>query len=329
LCDSGGIKKSLRFAYELVEPLLVTPGRSVNVRRNFDPAYAGGLASKAEASAHMAEGIELLSDYHDKLGAQDTYAVLFILQGLDAAGKDSTIKHVMSGLNPKGVDVRNFKQPSAEELSHDFLWRYQRSLPERGRIGVFNRSHYEEVLVVRVHPELLRAEHLPKAAYRGDVWTRRYDEINDWERHLVDNGVCVVKLLLNMSKREQAKRFLKRIDDPRKNWKFSPSDIRERQYWGDYQKAFNTMLSHTSTEHAPWYVVPADHKWFTQLAAAAILVKTLAEIKPRYPQVANETLAEMSAARGALLDEASPSAASSDGAKSRAGASPALVSAGS
>jgi PPK2 family polyphosphate:nucleotide phosphotransferase len=228
--------------------------------------------------------------------------VLFILQGLDAAGKDSTIKHVMSGLNPKGVDVHNFKQPSPDELSHDFLWRYQRALPERGRIGVFNRSHYEEVLVLRVHPELLRGERLPRSALKGDVWKRRYRAINEWEQHLVESGVVVVKIFLNLSKREQAKRFLERIEDPEKHWKFSPSDIREREHWDEYQRAFNAMLSHTSTERAPWYVVPADHKWFARLAAAAILVRTLAEIDPRYPRVSEEVLQEMAAARAGLLE---------------------------
>ena len=234
--------------------------------------------------------------------------MLIVLQGLDAAGKDSTIKHVMSGINPKGVEVHSFKQPSEEELSHDFLWRYQRALPERGRIGIFNRSHYEEVLVVRVHPELLTAERLPKPARTGAIWKRRYREINAWESYLVDNGIRVVKVFLNLSRHEQARRFIKRIDEPEKNWKFSVSDIREREYWGEYQKAFSTMLSHTSTEQAPWYVVPADHKWFTRLATAAILVRTLAEINPRYPRVAPEMLEAMAEARAALLKETSPNA---------------------
>jgi PPK2 family polyphosphate:nucleotide phosphotransferase len=226
----------------------------------------------------------------------------------------------MSGLNPKGVAVHNFKEPSAEELGHDFLWRYQRALPERGGIGVFNRSHYEEVLVVRVHPELLAAERMPAAARGGGVWQRRYREINDWEHYLVDNGIHVVKILLNVSKREQAKRFLERIDRPEKNWKFSPSDIRERERWDDHHKALNAMLSHTSTEHAPWYVVPADHKWFSHLAAAAILVRALAEINPRYPRGPKQTQQEMAAARVALLREASPPAARGDSTRSVDGA---------
>jgi PPK2 family polyphosphate:nucleotide phosphotransferase len=299
------MKRQLRFARDLVEPLVVVPGRAVHLDRDFDPGYTGGLSSKAEASRHLSEGIALLADYQDRLSAQNTFAVLLVLQGLDAAGKDSTIKHVMTGVNPKGIDVRNFKQPSAEELNHDFLWRCQRALPERGRIGIFNRSHYEEVLVVRVHPELLAAEPLPKAARAGRVWKRRYREINDWEHYLVDNGIRVVKVLLNLSKREQAKRFLKRIDEPEKNWKFSAGDIREREHWEEYQKAFSAMLEHTSTELAPWHVVPADHKWFTRLATAAILVKTLADIDPRYPRVPPETRQVMADARTVLLNEAS------------------------
>jgi PPK2 family polyphosphate:nucleotide phosphotransferase len=305
----GDIKKQLRFVYDLAEPLRVAPGSAVRLKRDFDPGYAAAFGGKEHASERLAEGLALLSDYQDRLSAQDTVGVLLILQGLDAAGKDSTVKHVMSGLNPKGVDVHNFKEPSPEELDHDYLWRYQRALPERGRIGVFNRSHYEEVLVVRVHPELLAAERLAKAARGGQLWKRRYREINEWERYLLDNGIHVVKIFLNLSKREQARRFLKRIDEPEKNWKFSPADIREREHWDEYQKAIDAMLSNTSTEQAPWYVVPADHKWFTRLAAAAILIRTLAEINPRYPRVDVERLAEMSAARARLLEEAAATGA--------------------
>ena len=225
------MEQRLRYVFDLIEPLRVAPGRTVELRRHYDSGHTGGLASKAEAAARLAEGVALLLDYQDRLSAQDTFGVLVVLQGLDAAGKDSTIKHVMSGLNPQGVEVRSFKQPSREELQPDFLWRYQRGLPERGRIGIFNRSHYEEVLVVRVHPELLAAERIPEPARRGEVWKRRYREINAWEHHLVDNGIRVVKVFLNLSKPEQAKRFLSRIDDPAKNWKFSPSDINERRYW--------------------------------------------------------------------------------------------------
>ena len=293
----------LSFVYELVEPLRVAPGRRVQLRRDFDPEDRSGLTSKADAPTRLTEGLELLVAYQDRLAAQDTFGVLLVIQGIDAAGKDSTIKHVMRGVNPQGVEVRSFKQPSTEELNHDFLWRYQRSLPARGRIGIFNRSHYEEVLVVRVHHELLAAERLPAAASTRDLWSRRYRDINEWERHLVGNGIRVVKVFLNLSKREQAKRILKRIDDPTKNWKFSPSDIAERQYWDQYQKAFDAMLSRTSTEWAPWYVVPADQKWFSRLATAAVLIRALAQIDPQYPRPSPEVTRAMAEAKAALLHE--------------------------
>jgi PPK2 family polyphosphate:nucleotide phosphotransferase len=293
------MSKRLRFMADLIEPLLVTPGRTVELGRDFDPGYTGQV-KQAQGGELLAEGVELLSKYQDRLAAQDTYGVLVVLQGLDASGKDSTIKHVMSGVNPQGVSVRSFKQPSAEELSHDFLWRYQRALPSRGGIGIFNRSHYEEVLVVRVHPDLLAAERVPAAAREPGSWTHRYEEINDWERYLTRNGIAVVKIMLNLSKQEQGKRFLKRIDHPEKNWKFSSSDVRERGYWDDYQQAFGDMLSHTSTPWAPWYVVPADHKWFGRLATAAILVTVLRAINPKYPPPDPAELAAMTSARAGL-----------------------------
>src|SRR6202161_2539586 len=245
--------KRLRFMTDLIAPLKVAPVSEVRLSRDHDPGYTGGVA-RPQAAALLADGVKLLADYQDRLAAQDTFGVLLVLQGIDAAGKDGTIKHVMSGLNPEAVDVRSFKQPSAEELNHDFLWRHQAALPSRGSIGIFNRSHYEEVLAVRVHSDLLAAEHLPAAARKHGVWSNRYREINDWERTLVDNGIHVVKIMLNLSKREQAERFLKRIDHPKKNWKFSPSDVRERGYWDDYQQAFDAMLTKTSTRWAPWYV---------------------------------------------------------------------------
>ena len=294
--------KHLRFMADLIKPLQVVPGSAVRLSRDHDPGYTGKL-DRAQAGALLAEGTELLAEYQDRLAAQDTFGVLLVLQGLDAAGKDSTIKHVMSGVNPQGVTVRAFKQPSAEDLNHDFLWRHQCALPGRGRIGIFNRSHYEEVLVVRVHPDLLAAEHLPAAARKHDVWARRYREINDWERYLVGNGIQVVKIMLNVSKREQAKRFLKRIDHPDKNWKFSPSDVRERRHWEGYQQAFDSMLSQTSTRWAPWYVVPADHKWFSRLATAAVLVTALQAINPRYPDADPGEREEMARARAELVAE--------------------------
>jgi len=293
--------KRLRFTADLIEPLRVAPGSTVKLSRDHDPGYTGRV-SRPQAAALLAEGVELLAEYQDRLAAQDIFGVLLILQGLDASGKDGTIKHVMSGVNPQAVEVRSFKQPSAEELDHDFLWRYQRALPRRGMIGIFNRSHYEEVLVVRVHEDLLAAERMPAVGDRG-IWPRRYQEINDWERYLVSNGIHIVKVMLNLSKREQAKRFLQRIDHPEKNWKFSPSDIRERGYWSEYQRAFDDMLSQTSTEWAPWYVVPADHKWFSRLATAAILVRALSAIDPKYPAADPAVRDQMLQARAELVAE--------------------------
>jgi len=293
--------KRLRFTADLIEPLRAAPGSTVKLSRDHDPGYTGRV-SRPRAAALLAEGVELLAEYQDRLAAQDIFGVLLILQGLDASGKDGTIKHVMSGVNPQAVEVRSFKQPSAEELDHDFLWRYQRALPRRGMIGIFNRSHYEEVLVVRVHEDLLAAERMPAVGDRG-IWPRRYQEINDWERYLVSNGIHIVKVMLNLSKREQAKRFLNRIDHPEKNWKFSPSDIRERGYWSEYQRAFDDMLSQTSTEWAPWYVVPADHKWFSRLATAAILVRALSAIDPKYPAADPAVRDQMLQARAELVAE--------------------------
>lgn len=293
----------LQFVYDLVEPLRVTPGRKVKLPQDYDPAATGPLSSREEAADRLAEGLALLVDYQRRLWAQNVYGVLLVLQGIDASGKDGIVRHVMSGLNPQGVEVRSFKVPTTEELNRDFLWRYQARLPGRGYIGIYNRSQYEEVLVVRVHPELLEAQRIPEQAKGPGIWKRRYDQINDWESHLVDNGIQVVKIFLNLSRREQAKRFLSRIDDPDKNWKYSPEDIHERHFWDDYQIAFSDMLSHTSTEHAPWYAVPADRKWFARLATAATLVRALAEIGPRYPKVDDEVVKHMAEARAHLVAE--------------------------
>jgi PPK2 family polyphosphate:nucleotide phosphotransferase len=292
--------KRLRFMTDLIEPLMVPPGSTVRLSRDHDPGYTGRVP-RQQAAGLLADGVDLLAEYQDRLAAQDAYGVLLVLQGLDASGKDSTIKHVMSGVNPQAVEVRAFKQPTAEELDHDFLWRYQRALPGRGRIGIFNRSHYEEVLVVRVHPELLAAERMPGAGKK--IWERRYREINDWERYLTGNGIHVVKIMLNLSREEQARRFLKRIDHPDKNWKFSPSDVRERRHWDEYQQAFDAMLTHTSTRWAPWYVVPADHKWFSRLAAAAVLVTALRAINPAYPAADPAEREEMTKVRAELVAE--------------------------
>jgi PPK2 family polyphosphate:nucleotide phosphotransferase len=284
----------------LIQPFHVKPGSRVRLSRDFDPGFHGDYVKKGDAGDALARGVAQLAQYQDRLAAQSTYAVLVVLQALDAAGKDGTIKHVMSGVNPQGVSVTSFKVPSAEELNHDYLWRYARRLPERGRIGIFNRSHYEEVLVVRVHPENLDRQHLPARSRAGDVWKRRFREINDWERYLVDNGVRIVKLFLNVSREEQRRRFMDRIDTPEKNWKFSAADARERERWDDYQRAYSDVLSNTSSEWAPWHVIPADHKWFARLAVGAVILHELMRIDPHYPEVAPEKLHELQDVRSAL-----------------------------
>ncbi|MGY1618444.1 polyphosphate kinase 2 family protein [Geodermatophilus sp. SYSU D00691] len=289
---------------DLIEPLRVPPGSTVDLARDFDPGHRSGLVRKKDGRRLLETGIALLAEYQARLAAQQRHGVLVCLQSLDAGGKDGTIRHVMSGVNPQGVHVRGFKVPSAEELDHDYLWRYACRLPARGEIGIFNRSHYEEVLVVRVHPELLARQKLPPGPPGEDIWARRYREINDWERYLVDNGLAVVKLFLNLSREEQRTRFLKRIDVPERNWKFSAADARERRRWDDYQLAFSHMLSATSTEHAPWYVVPADHKWFARICAAAVLADTLIRIDPRYPTVDDDTRRDLAAARRELEEQA-------------------------
>ncbi|MEV6015711.1 MULTISPECIES: polyphosphate kinase 2 family protein [unclassified Streptomyces] len=288
---------------KLIEPLRVEPGSRVDLGEDFDPRYKGGLKKKQGVELLRA-GVSLLAEYQERLAAQDTYGVLLCLQALDAGGKDGTIRHVMSGVNPQGVRVSSFKQPSAEELDHDYLWRYAARLPARGDIAIFNRSHYEEVLVVRVHPEVLDRQRLPAEALGPDLWERRYRAINDWERYLTDNGFKVVKVFLNLSKEEQRTRFMKRLDLPERNWKFSAADVRERRRWGDYQEAFSEMLSRTSTPWAPWYVVPADRKWFARISTAAILAHTLMDIDPAYPVVGKAARKELRAARRELEADA-------------------------
>ena len=295
----------VRWVAGLVGPLRVRPGSEVKLPGDFDPGARFGVRKKNDGARLLMRGVELLAEYQARLAAQDAYGVLVVLQGMDAAGKDSTIRHVMSGVNPQGVHVSSFKVPSAEELGHDYLWRLDRRLPARGEIGIFNRSHYEEVLAVRVHPEDLGREKLPPESQDHDVWQRRFREINDWERYLTDNGIRVVKLFLNVSKEEQRARFLQRIDQPEKNWKFSAADIRERQYWDKYQHAYAQMLTHTSTEWAPWHVLPADHKWLTRICAAAVIAQTLIDIDPRYPVSDAATRQELLQARAELEAEAS------------------------
>ncbi|MFJ1865313.1 polyphosphate kinase 2 family protein [Streptomyces sp. NPDC088097] len=288
---------------DLIAPLRVRPGSKVDLERDFDPRYKGGL-KKRDGAELLRTGVSLLAEYQERLAAQDTYGVVLCLQALDAGGKDGTIRHVMSGVNPQGVRVSSFKVPSSEELDHDYLWRYNQRLPTRGEIAIFNRSHYEEVLVVRVHPENLVRQKLPEGSLGPGVWDRRYREINRWERYLTDNGFKVVKIFLNLSKEEQRTRFLKRIDLPEKNWKFSAADVRERRRWDDYQFAFSEMLSATSTKWAPWYVVPADRKWFARICAAAVLAHTLDEIDPQFPDVGDQAQQDLLVTRRALELEA-------------------------
>ena len=262
---------------------------------------------RVEAEALLAENIGKLSSLQDKLYAQDRYAVLVIFQAMDAAGKDGTIKHVMSGINPQGCQVYSFKQPSAEELDHDYLWRINRCLPERGRIGIFNRSHYEDVLVAKVHPEIVLSAKLPGIMGPGDItpkfWKKRYRQINDYERYLTENGTVIIKFFLNVSKEEQKRRFLSRLEDEAKNWKFSVSDLKERSYWDDYMKAYSDMLTHTSTEEAPWYVIPADNKWFMRYAVGQILCDRMNELDLHYPEMPVEARHQIEDFKRALLNE--------------------------
>ncbi len=258
---------------------------------------------KHEAQIMLAEGIERLTELQQRLYADDRWSVLIVLQAMDAAGKDSTIKHVMSGLNPQGVEVHSFKQPSPEELQHDFLWRVAQRLPTSGRIGIFNRSHYEEVLTVRVHKQLLEQQKLPKRLVGKNIWQQRFDDIRAFERHLVRNGTLVLKFFLNVSKEEQRKRFLDRIDEPGKRWKFSMGDVKERKLWPTYMAAYEEMIRETSTPEAPWFVVPADHKWFTRMVVAGALVQELDALDLEYPKVTGKALKELKKARKALQAE--------------------------
>ena len=287
----------------LVKNLMVKPGSQISLK-DYSPGYTGDFVSKAEATELLQQGIQLLTEYQDKLYAQDTYALLIILQAMDAAGKDGVIKHVMGGLNPQGTQVYSFKVPSPEELDHDYLWRHAKALPERGRIGIFNRSYYEEVLVVRVHPQFLGNQHLPPVAQRGNIWKRRYKEINNFEQFLIENGIIVLKFFLNLSKEEQKKRFLERIERPEKNWKFSSVDAKERAYWKDYQSAYEDALNATSSRWAPWHIIPADHKWFTRLAVAQIIIEKLRELKPEYPKLGDAQQKELIKAKEMLESEA-------------------------
>jgi len=272
---------------------------------DFDPADTYGLDSefKDEAKKLLANGVEELSRLQDVLAAQDRWALLIIFQAMDAAGKDGTIKHVMSGVNPQGVEVTSFKVPSEEELSHGYLWRTIQRGPRRGRIGIFNRSYYEEVLVVRVHPEALANEKLPNELVTEKIWEERYEDINNFERYLTRNGIAVVKFFLHLSKKEQKRRFLQRLETPDKNWKFSAADVKEREFWDEYQQAYEEAIRATASEHAPWYVIPADHKWFARLVVAQVLVDTLKKMKLKYPKVSGEQKKALAEARRKLEKE--------------------------
>jgi PPK2 family polyphosphate:nucleotide phosphotransferase len=284
---------------KLVKPYRVEGAKDFRLK-DYDPAETDGVDSKDEAKQLLDEGVARLADLQDKLYANDSWALLLIFQAMDAAGKDGAIKHVMSGVNPQGCQVYSFKAPSAEELDHDYLWRTMKCVPERGRIGIFNRSYYEEVLVVRVHPELLQAERIPPSLVTKDVWKERFEDIRSFERYLTRNGILILKFFLNLSKKEQKRRFLARLDQPEKNWKFSAADIHERAFWDDYMDSYEDMIRHTAAPEAPWHVIPADNKWFTRIAVAATIVDTLEGLNLSYPKVSDAKMKELAEARKLL-----------------------------
>ena len=268
--------------------------------KNVDPEDCAGLQSEEKAHARLVEGVERINELQAKLYAEHKWSLLLVIQAMDAAGKDSLIKHVMTGINPQGTIVASFKQPSTEELNHDFLWRCQVKLPSAGHIGIFNRSYYEEVLVVRVHPEFLEAQHLPDKVTGKDIWKNRFKDIRNWEQYLARNGTAVRKFFLHVSKGEQKKRFLSRLDEPEKNWKFSEADVKERAHWKQYMNAYEDMIRNTSTDAAPWYVVPANNKWFTRLVVAEAVIDALESLKPQFPVLDAKHKRELAAARRAL-----------------------------
>ncbi len=288
---------------EFMRPLMVPPRPKISLTKDYDPGYKAHYLKKSDAKRDLQEVIEALAQCQDKLYAQNTYSLLIIFQAMDAAGKDSTIKHVMSGINPQGFQVYSFKAPSTEELDHDYLWRCSKALPERGRIGIFNRSYYEEILVTRVHPEIMEQRQLPPSLIDQHLWEQRFEEINNFENYLVKNGTVILKFFLNVSKEEQKQRFLERIDRPEKNWKFSTNDAKERAFWDDYMTVYEDMFNHTSTEWAPWHVISADHKWFTRLAVAGIIYAQLKELNLHYPKVSKEKHQELLQAKAMLESE--------------------------
>ena len=287
-------------ANKLAKTFCVESGKHFRLK-DCDPAETGHWRSKEHAAEALEQGIVRTAELQDKLYAQNNWALLLIFQAMDAAGKDGIIKHVMSGVNPQGCQVYSFKAPSEPELQHDFLWRTTRCLPERGHIGIFNRSYYEEVLVVRVHPEILKNQRTPPSLVGKNVWEERFEDIRSFERHMARSGTVIRKFFLHVSKKEQKRRFLARLEEPEKNWKFSAADIRERACWDDYQKAYEEMISNTATEHAPWYVVPADNKWFTRLVVSTVVVDTLESLDLAYPKVDDAKRKELEAAKKILI----------------------------
>lgn len=280
-------------------PFLVSPKTRVRLA-DYDPGFTGDYENKEQSKARLKKDAKRLAKYQELLYAQNSYGLLVILQGMDTSGKDGTIRHVMSGANPQGTQVHSFKAPAGEEIEHDYLWRSNRLLPERGNIGIFNRSYYEEVLVVRVHPDLLDRERLPPGETAPKIWAHRFEEINNLEQYLVRNGIIVLKFFLNLSREEQRRRLLARIDEPEKHWKFSVGDVTQREHWDDYIAAYEDAITHTSTEHAPWYIVPADHKWFTRTVVANIIVERLRSLDLKYPTLSDAELGELAEARKQL-----------------------------
>jgi PPK2 family polyphosphate:nucleotide phosphotransferase len=295
-------RKQIKEAARLSEPYCITKGEKFRLK-DHDPSETGDVKDQQHSQIIIDHRAGLIANLQEKLYAQDHWALLLVFQGMDAAGKDGVIKHVMSGVNPQGCDVHSFKAPSTEELNHDYLWRVHRSVPERGMIGIFNRSYYEEVLVVRVHPTVLQAQKLPDSLITKHIWEQRYEDINAFEHYLTRNGVVIRKFFLHISKKEQKKRFLERLDDSKKNWKFSMADVKERGYWKDYQEAYEEMIQNTGTKHAPWYVVPADNKWYTQLIVASAIISTLEELDLSFPDVDKEKKKELESVRESLLHE--------------------------
>jgi PPK2 family polyphosphate:nucleotide phosphotransferase len=295
-------RKLVKEAERIVSPYCITDGKKFRLK-DFDPADTNGIKSRKAAQSILESSSLMLAEMQEKLYAQDVWALLLIFQGMDAAGKDGAIKHVMSGINPQGCDVHAFKTPTNEELDHDFMWRAHKVMPGRGKIGIFNRSYYEEVLVVRVHPPLLKAEKLPEELITKHIWEDRYEDINAFEKFLARNGTVIRKFFLHVSKEEQKRRFLERLEDSKKNWKFSMDDIKERKFWGDYQEAYEEMVQNTATKRAPWYVIPADNKWYGRLVIASAIIEVLNGLDLKFPDVDEEKKKELEAIQQALLKE--------------------------